>query len=183
MFAAGRHGRSISTPPRCTPPPGCCWPQAGAEEDLLPTSPTAIEPSTCSRTSQPRSSPARDRSRTSAPTRVAECTSWISSADASSPLAPGSRRACYRRAPTSLGIEVQLGLAPKRFQPWKTLGRARAIENQVALGCNCTGRQAGRPYVGASVANDAWGDCPGELDEHPRVLRGDIHVDAVRAPR
>src|SRR5687767_15518645 len=110
MFAAGRHGRSISTPPRCTPPPGCCWPQTGAEEDLLPISPTAIEPSTCSRTSQPRSSPARDRSRTSAPTRVAGCTSWISSADASSPLAPGSRRACYRRAPTSLGIEVQLGL-------------------------------------------------------------------------
>ncbi len=58
-------------PPRCTAPPGCCWPQTGAEADLLPMSPTAIEPSTCSRTSQPRSSPARDRSRTSAPTRVA----------------------------------------------------------------------------------------------------------------
>src|SRR5918994_5149236 len=127
MFAAGRHGRSISTPPRCTPPPGCCWPQTGAEEDLLPTSPTAIERSTCSRTSQPRSSPAPDRSRTSAPTRVAECTSWISSADASSPLAPGSRRACYRRAPTSLGIEVQLGYlrsASSRGRRWA--GRARS---------------------------------------------------------
>jgi predicted amidohydrolase len=37
--------------------------------------------------------------------------------------------------------------------------------------------------VGASVANDAWGDCLGELDEHPGVLRCDIDVDAVRAAR
>ena len=78
---------------------------------------------------------------------------------------------------------MQLGLPPKRFQPWKTLGGARAIENQVAFGCTCTGRQAGRPYVGASVAYDAWGDCLGELDEHPGVPRCDIDVDAVRAAR
>lgn len=37
--------------------------------------------------------------------------------------------------------------------------------------------------MGASVANDAWGDCLGELDEHPGVLRCDIDVDAVRAAR
>jgi predicted amidohydrolase len=37
--------------------------------------------------------------------------------------------------------------------------------------------------VGASVAYDAWGDCLGELDEHPGVLRCDIDVDAVRAAR
>jgi hypothetical protein len=37
--------------------------------------------------------------------------------------------------------------------------------------------------VGASVAYDAWGDCLGELDEHPGVLRCDIDVDAARAAR
>jgi predicted amidohydrolase len=39
------------------------------------------------------------------------------------------------------------------------------------------------PYVGASVAYDAWGNCLGELDERPGVLRCDIDVDAVRAAR
>jgi predicted amidohydrolase len=60
---------------------------------------------------------------------------------------------------------------------------ARDREPGRLFGCNCTGRRAGRPYVGASVAYDAWGDCPGELDEHPGVLRCDIDVDAVRAAR
>lgn len=35
--------------------------------------------------------------------------------------------------------------------------------------------------MGASVAYDAWGDCLGELDEHPGVLRCDIDVDAARS--
>lgn len=41
---------------------------------------------------------------------------------------------------------MQLGLAPKRFQPWKTLGRARAIENQVAYSAATAraGRRAAR---------------------------------------
>jgi hypothetical protein len=61
---------------------------------------------------------------------------------------------------------------------------ARDREPGRLFGCNCTGRQAGRPYVGASVAAyDAWGDCLGELDEHPGVLRCDIDVDAARAAR
>lgn len=71
-----------------------------------------------------------------------------------------------------------------RLQAWKTLGRARAIENQVAyVGCNCTGSQDGRPFVGASVAYDAWGNCLGELDEHPGILSCEIDIDAVRAAR
>jgi predicted amidohydrolase len=37
--------------------------------------------------------------------------------------------------------------------------------------------------VGASVAYDAWGNCLGELDEHPGVLRCEIDVEAVRAAR
>jgi predicted amidohydrolase len=74
-----------------------------------------------------------------------------------------------------------LGLPSEALPAVEDAG-ARAIENQVAFG-NCTGRQAGRPYVGASVAYDAWGDCLGELDEHPGVLRCDIDVDAVRAAR
>jgi hypothetical protein len=37
--------------------------------------------------------------------------------------------------------------------------------------------------VGASVEYDAWGDCLGELDEHPGMPRCDIVVDAGRAAR
>lgn len=85
------------------------------------------------------------------------------------------------------GAEIVLlvsGWPSPRLQAWRTLGRARAIENQVAyVGCNCTGQQAGRPYLGASVAFDAWGNCLGELDEHPGVLRCEISVEAVRAAR
>jgi predicted amidohydrolase len=85
------------------------------------------------------------------------------------------------------GAEIVLlvsGWPIPRLEAWKTLGRARAIENQVAyVGCNSAGQQAGRPYVGASVAYDAWGNCLGELDEHPGVLRCEIDVEAVRAAR
>jgi predicted amidohydrolase len=71
-----------------------------------------------------------------------------------------------------------------RLQAWKTLGRARAIENQVAyVGCNSAGHQGGRPFVGASVAYDAWGSCLGELDDRPGVLSCEIDLEAVRAAR
>jgi predicted amidohydrolase len=71
-----------------------------------------------------------------------------------------------------------------RLQAWNTLGRARAIENQVAyVGCNSAGQQEGRPYVGGSVAYDAWGNCLGELDDHPGVLTCEIDIGAVRAAR
>jgi predicted amidohydrolase len=85
------------------------------------------------------------------------------------------------------GAEIVLvvsGWPIPRLEAWKTLGRSRAIENQVAyVGCNSSGQQAGRPYIGASVAYDAWGTCLGELDERPGVLRVDIDIDAVRAAR
>jgi predicted amidohydrolase len=85
------------------------------------------------------------------------------------------------------GAEIVLlvsGWPIPRLQAWKTLGRARAIENQIAfVGCNSAGQQAGRPFVGASVAYDAWGNCLGELDEHPGVLRCEIDIEAVHAAR
>jgi predicted amidohydrolase len=85
------------------------------------------------------------------------------------------------------GAELVLlpsGWPVPRLGAWKTLGRARAIENQLAyIGCNCAGRQAGRPFIGASVAYDAWGNCLGELDKRPGVLRVEIDIEAVRAAR
>jgi predicted amidohydrolase len=85
------------------------------------------------------------------------------------------------------GAEIVLlpsGWPIPRLEAWKTLGRARAIENQVAyVGCNCAGAQGGLPFIGASVAFDPWGSCLGELDQHPGVLRVEVDVEAVRAAR
>jgi predicted amidohydrolase len=71
-----------------------------------------------------------------------------------------------------------------RLDAWRTLGRARAIENQAALvACNAAGRQAGSTYAGASYACGPWGSVLGELDDRPGVLRVDVDLAEVAACR
>lgn len=71
-----------------------------------------------------------------------------------------------------------------RVDAWRSLARARAIENQAALvGCNAAGRQGNGVFAGTSVAFNAWGTPLGELDDRPGVLRVDIDADDVRKAR
>jgi predicted amidohydrolase len=71
-----------------------------------------------------------------------------------------------------------------RVNAWRTLVRARAIENQAALvACNAAGKQSAHPYAGHSAVCDVWGERVAELDEKPGVLRAEIDLDAVREAR
>jgi predicted amidohydrolase len=92
----------------------------------------------------------------------------------------------YRQMVTA-GTEVYLVVAGwpfPRLDAWRTLARARSIENQAGLvACNTSGRQGPAVYLGASVAYNAWGACLGELDERPGVLRCDIDLEAIRSAR
>jgi predicted amidohydrolase len=71
-----------------------------------------------------------------------------------------------------------------RVEAWRTLLKARAIENQAALvACNAAGQQSAHPYAGHSAVYDAWGERVAELDEKPGILRAEIDLDAVREAR
>lgn len=91
------------------------------------------------------------------------------------------------RAMVDEGAEAFLvvaGWPVPRIDAWRTLGRARAIENQATVvACNTSGRQGGATFLGASYAYDAWGTPLGELDDRPGVLRIDVDADAIRAAR
>lgn len=71
-----------------------------------------------------------------------------------------------------------------RVDAWRTLLKARAIENQAALvACNAAGKQSAHPYAGHSAVYDAWGGRVAELDEKAGILRAEIDLDAVRQAR
>ncbi|HUP20210.1 MAG TPA: nitrilase-related carbon-nitrogen hydrolase, partial [Gemmatimonadota bacterium] len=71
-----------------------------------------------------------------------------------------------------------------RVDAWRTLIRARAIENQAAIvGCDAAGEQGGRRYAGVSLAFDARGAPLGELGPEPGVLRAVVDPGDVRAFR
>jgi len=91
------------------------------------------------------------------------------------------------RALSDQGAEIVLvttAWAFPRLGAWRTLMRARAIENQaIVVACNCAGSQAGATYFGSSAGIDSWGMTLGELDERPGVLRLTLDVEAVRESR
>lgn len=71
-----------------------------------------------------------------------------------------------------------------RVDAWRTLLKARAIENQAALvACNAAGKQSAHPYAGHSGVYNAWGERIAELDEKPGILRAEIDLEAVREAR
>lgn len=91
------------------------------------------------------------------------------------------------RAQVDAGAEVILVAAAwpfPRVAAWRTLLRARAIENQaVVVACNAAGQQGNATYFGASTAINEWGLCLGELGDRPGVLTVDIDLDSIRASR
>lgn len=81
-------------------------------------------------------------------------------------------------------IIVPANWPKKRREHWRTLLRARAIENQVyIIGVNCVGSQQGLEYSGDSAVIDANGCIKLELDEMSQMQFLDItdDVDEIRS--
>lgn len=99
---------------------------------------------------------------------------------------------CYDlRFPELFQIEsktAQMILVPanwpeSRREHWRTLLRARAIENQCyIIGINCTGKMNGLSYSGDSCAIDPNGNVISELKEIEGMLLVELenHVDRIR---
>jgi predicted amidohydrolase len=72
----------------------------------------------------------------------------------------------------------------RRLDHWRTLCRARAIENLAWLvACNAGGTDNGVALAGHSMVIDPWGEVVAEADESPTVLTADIDVERVREVR
>jgi predicted amidohydrolase len=84
---------------------------------------------------------------------------------------------------TDLYVVVANWPAPRR-EHWRTLLRARAIENQAfVVGVNRVGTGDGLTYVGDSVILDPLGEPVATADDTECVITGEIDPDRVRAVR
>jgi omega-amidase len=71
-----------------------------------------------------------------------------------------------------------------RIEHWRTLIRARAIENQVFIAAvNCAGQTGDTVFGGHSMIVDPWGKIIVEAGEQPMLLTGEIDLDQVDAIR
>jgi predicted amidohydrolase len=71
-----------------------------------------------------------------------------------------------------------------RLEHWRTLLRARAIENQIfVLAASAAGTQAGIPLVGHSMVIDPWGEIIAEADEKETILYAEVDLDLVEQTR
>jgi predicted amidohydrolase len=88
-----------------------------------------------------------------------------------------------------LGAEVQTVLQvaawpARRLEHWRTLCRARAIENQMYLvACAAAGSQAGLQMSGHSMVVDPWGAVVAEAGDGPEVLHAEIDFQLVPETR
>lgn len=72
----------------------------------------------------------------------------------------------------------------KRREHWRTLLRARAIENQAwVLGLNRVGEGGGIEYSGDSMIIDPWGEVVCSASRDPSMLLAEIDVERVREAR
>jgi predicted amidohydrolase len=72
----------------------------------------------------------------------------------------------------------------RRLEHWRTLCRARAIENQVYLvACAAAGTQAGLEMSGHSMVIDPWGEIVAEAEDEPTVLHAEIDFELVEQTR
>jgi predicted amidohydrolase len=67
-----------------------------------------------------------------------------------------------------------------RLEHWRTLLRARAIENQTfVVACNCVGEGGGNVFFGHSMVVDPWGEVIVEGQEHEEVLVAKLDLTRV----
>lgn len=72
---------------------------------------------------------------------------------------------------------------PRRYH-WRTLLRARAIENQAfVVACNRVGETDGTEFCGHSAIIDPWGEIIVEAGESPVLLTADIDIGRVAEVR
>lgn len=72
----------------------------------------------------------------------------------------------------------------RRVEHWRTLLRARAIEDQIfVLACSAVGTQAGIDMAGHSMVIDPWGDILAEGGEGEQILRAEFDPAAVATIR
>jgi predicted amidohydrolase len=71
-----------------------------------------------------------------------------------------------------------------RLAHWRTLLRARAIENQVyVVACNRVGSSKGSDFFGHSCVIDPWGETLIEAGEAEMLLTADVDLSRVQAVR
>lgn len=72
----------------------------------------------------------------------------------------------------------------RRIEHWRTLLRARAIENQcVVVACNRVGSDRDNTFGGCSAIIDPWGKVLAEADDQPALLSATLdlaEIDTVR---
>ena len=66
-----------------------------------------------------------------------------------------------------------------RSEHWKTLVKARAIENQIPhIACNRTGKAPDASYFGGSMIVDAWGEVKADAGHKECVIVHDLDLDS-----
>lgn len=71
-----------------------------------------------------------------------------------------------------------------RLEHWRTLLRARAIENQFfVIACNRVGSDANNTFFGHSLVIDPWGEILAEGDDQEGVINCEIDLSSVAAAR
>ncbi|WP_027416183.1 carbon-nitrogen family hydrolase [Aneurinibacillus terranovensis] len=68
----------------------------------------------------------------------------------------------------------------QRLEHWRTLLRARAIENQLyVVAANISGRNEHDVFQGHSLVIDPWGEVIAEAGDNPQILYADIEPEKV----
>ncbi|MBS3872022.1 MAG: carbon-nitrogen family hydrolase [Firmicutes bacterium] len=89
----------------------------------------------------------------------------------------------YRNAGTDFNLLVAEWPLP-RLEHWRTLVRARAIENQCyLLACNRVGRDQNNTFGGHSLVVDPWGEILLEADTTEGVYVVDLETESIMAAR
>ncbi len=72
----------------------------------------------------------------------------------------------------------------QRIEHWRTLVRARAIENQCFIvACNRVGSDGANTFGGRSAVIDPWGSVLAEADDQPGLIIATLDWDAVEDAR
>jgi len=71
-----------------------------------------------------------------------------------------------------------------RLEHWRTLLKARAIENQIfVIGCNGVGQGNGVKFCGHSSVISPWGEIIKEAEEEEGVFQAELDIDSISEVR